>query len=172
MRCVEIDVCFANAEVQFWWSTLRGRLQNHFHLQTCLVCKCKSLKINFRQDYAVNQPTQFPDMCTYLSSGSLKERNHMGDLDINKNQYTYFWDKPRIPQKQDTRFGMYFIVMYVYSCCMFMYIHRASLHPSATLTEVFPCFYGSCKANAVNGHTTLKTSVLVRSPQLNNVGHG
>jgi len=31
---------------------------------------------------------------------------------------------------------------------MFMYLHRASWHSSATLTEVFPCFFLSCKANA------------------------
>jgi hypothetical protein len=30
----------------------------------------------------------------------------------------------------------------------FTYLHRASLHSSATLTEVFPCFFLSCKANA------------------------
>ena len=40
-----------------------------------------------------------------------------------------------------------FIVMYVYSYCMFMYLHRASWHSSATLIEVFPCFFLSCKAN-------------------------
>jgi len=32
--------------------------------------------------------------------------------------------------------------------CMFMYLHRASWHSSATLTEAFPCFFLSCKANA------------------------
>ena len=31
---------------------------------------------------------------------------------------------------------------------MFMYLHRASLHFSATLTEVCPCFFLRCKANA------------------------
>jgi len=36
--------------------------------------------------------------------------------------------------------------MFMYSYCMF--IHRASWHPSANLTEVFPCFFLSCKANA------------------------
>jgi len=41
-----------------------------------------------------------------------------------------------------------FIVMSLYSYCMFMYIHRASWHSSATLTEVFSCFFPSCKANA------------------------
>ena len=40
------------------------------------------------------------------------------------------------------------IVMSMYSYCMFMYLHRASWHSSATLTEVFPCFFFSCKANA------------------------
>ena len=29
-----------------------------------------------------------------------------------------------------------------------MYLHRASWHSSATLTEVFPCFFLSCKAKA------------------------
>ena len=41
-----------------------------------------------------------------------------------------------------------FVVMSVYSYCMFMYLHRASWHSSAILTEVFPCFFLSCKANA------------------------
>jgi hypothetical protein len=36
----------------------------------------------------------------------------------------------------------------MYSYCMFMYLHRASWHSSATLTEVFPYFFLSCKANA------------------------
>ena len=40
-----------------------------------------------------------------------------------------------------------FIVMSTYSYCMFMYLHRASWHCSATLTEVFPCFFLSCKEN-------------------------
>ena len=38
------------------------------------------------------------------------------------------------------------MVMYFY--CMFMYLHRASCHFSATLTEGFPCFFLSFKANA------------------------
>jgi len=29
-----------------------------------------------------------------------------------------------------------------------LYLHYASWHSSATLTEVFPCFFLSCKANA------------------------
>jgi len=41
-----------------------------------------------------------------------------------------------------------FTVMSIYSYCMFMYLHRASWRSSATLTEVFPCFLLSCKANA------------------------
>jgi hypothetical protein len=40
------------------------------------------------------------------------------------------------------------IVMLMYSYCMFMYLNRANWHSSATLTEVFPCFFLSCKANA------------------------
>ena len=31
---------------------------------------------------------------------------------------------------------------------MFIYLHRATWHSSATLTEVFLCFFLSCKANA------------------------
>ena len=38
------------------------------------------------------------------------------------------------------------IVMYVLFC-IFCF-HRASWHSSATLTDVFPCFFLSCKANA------------------------
>ena len=38
--------------------------------------------------------------------------------------------------------------MSMYSYCMFMYLHRANWHSSATLTEGFPCFLLSCKANA------------------------
>jgi hypothetical protein len=41
-----------------------------------------------------------------------------------------------------------FTVTSTYSYCMFMYPHRASWHSSATLTEGFPCFNLSCKANA------------------------
>jgi len=36
----------------------------------------------------------------------------------------------------------------MYSYCRLMYLHRASWHFSATLTEVFPCLFLSCKANA------------------------
>jgi hypothetical protein len=35
--------------------------------------------------------------------------------------------------------------MSMYSYYMFMYLHHASWHSSATLTEVFPCFFLSCK---------------------------
>jgi hypothetical protein len=38
-----------------------------------------------------------------------------------------------------------FIVLFMYSYCMFMSVHRASWHSSATLTEVSPCFFLSSK---------------------------
>ena len=38
--------------------------------------------------------------------------------------------------------------MSLYSYCMFMYLHRASWHSSATLAKVLPCFFLSCKSNA------------------------
>jgi len=38
--------------------------------------------------------------------------------------------------------------MSMHSYCMFMYLHRANWHYSATLTEVSPCFFLSCMANA------------------------
>jgi len=38
--------------------------------------------------------------------------------------------------------------MSVCSYCKFMYLHRASWRSSATLTEGFPCFFLSFKANA------------------------
>ena len=57
--------------------------------------------------------------------------------------------------------------MSVYSYCMFMYLHRANWHTSANLTEVFPCFFLSCKASArvkpakmVHGPHSSKISVL------------
>jgi len=40
---------------------------------------------------------------------------------------------------------MYF---YCYVCVFLLYLHRASWHSSATLTEVFPCLFLNCKANA------------------------
>jgi len=49
--------------------------------------------------------------------------------------------------------------MSVYSYCMFMYLHRASWHSSATLTGVLPCFFLSCKANA-----TAKPTKMGHSP--------
>ena len=54
---------------------------------------------------------------------------------------------------------MYFIVMSRYSYCMFMYLHLANWHSSATLTEAFPCFFLSCKANA-----TVKPAKLGHGP--------
>jgi len=41
-----------------------------------------------------------------------------------------------------------FVLMSKYSYCIFMYLHRANWHSSATLTEVFPCSSLICKANA------------------------
>jgi len=41
-----------------------------------------------------------------------------------------------------------FIVMSMYSYFMLMYLHRARWHSSATLTEVSPCLFLNCKANA------------------------
>ena len=38
------------------------------------------------------------------------------------------------------------IVMYVLFCILCY--HRANWHSSATLTEVFPCIFVSCKSNA------------------------
>ena len=43
-----------------------------------------------------------------------------------------------------------FIIMFMYSYvlfCIFCF-HHANWHSSATLTEVFPCSFLSCKANA------------------------
>ena len=45
------------------------------------------------------------------------------------------------------------IVMFTYSYCLYALFcifcfHRAKWHSPATLTEVFPCFFLSCKANA------------------------
>ena len=43
-----------------------------------------------------------------------------------------------------------FLLLYlrILIVCLCMYLHRASWHSSANLTEVFPCFFLSCKANA------------------------
>ena len=41
-----------------------------------------------------------------------------------------------------------FVLLYIYVLFMFMYLHSINWHSSATLTEVFPCFFLSCKANA------------------------
>jgi len=43
---------------------------------------------------------------------------------------------------------MYLHFMFMYSYCIFMCLHRATWQSSATLIEVFPCFFLSCKANA------------------------
>ena len=47
-----------------------------------------------------------------------------------------------------------FLLLYLYILtvtyilfCIFCF-HRANWHSSATLTEVFPCFFLSCKANS------------------------
>ena len=41
------------------------------------------------------------------------------------------------------------LVMYVYYLSLYVYVfHHANWHSSATLTEVSPCFFLSCKANA------------------------
>jgi hypothetical protein len=39
--------------------------------------------------------------------------------------------------------------------CLFVYLHRAGWHSSATLTEVFPCFFLSCNANARIKHAKM-----------------
>jgi len=59
-----------------------------------------------------------------------------------------------------------FIVTSVYSYCMFMYLHRANWQSSATMSEVFPCFYLNCKANtrvkpAKMGHGLHSSTVFV-----------
>ena len=56
--------------------------------------------------------------------------------------------------------------MSMYSYCMFMYLYRASCHSSATLTEVFPCFFLSCKTNArvkpaKTGHCPYSSKIFV-----------
>ena len=38
--------------------------------------------------------------------------------------------------------------MSMYSCCVVMYLHRASWHSSTTLAEDFSCFFLGYKANA------------------------
>jgi len=48
----------------------------------------------------------------------------------------------------NTVINVFFIVMSMYSYCMFVYIHRACWHSPATLTEVVLCFFLSYKANA------------------------
>ena len=43
---------------------------------------------------------------------------------------------------------MFLLLCLMYSYCMFIYLHLASWHSLATLTEVFPFFFLSCKGNA------------------------
>ena len=42
---------------------------------------------------------------------------------------------------------LYILIVMPVLSCIFCF-HRANWHSSATLTEVFPCFFLSCKANA------------------------
>jgi len=56
--------------------------------------------------------------------------------------------------------------MFIYYYSMFMYLHRASWHSLATLSEIFPCFALSCKANsrlkpAKTGHGPLSSKIFV-----------
>jgi hypothetical protein len=56
--------------------------------------------------------------------------------------------------------------MSMYFYCMFIYLHRASWHSSATLTKVFPCFFLSCKATvgvkpAKTGHGLHASKIFV-----------
>jgi hypothetical protein len=58
-----------------------------------------------------------------------------------------------VQEQNKTIYIVYLLYIYVFIVClfincMFMYLHRASWHSSATLTEVFPCFFLSCKTNA------------------------
>ena len=45
-----------------------------------------------------------------------------------------------------------FLFLFIYSYCYVLFpifcFHRANWHSAATMTEVFPCFFLSCKANA------------------------
>jgi len=61
---------------------------------------------------------------------------------------------------------VFLLLCLMYSYCMFMYLHRASWHSTATLTEVFPCFSLSCKANsrvkpAKTGHGPHSSTIFV-----------
>jgi len=56
--------------------------------------------------------------------------------------------------------------MSTYSYFMFIYLHRPTCHSSATLTEVFPWFFLSCKANvrvkpATTGHGQHSSQIVV-----------
>jgi hypothetical protein len=56
-----------------------------------------------------------------------------------------------------------FIVMYVLFC-IFCF-HRTNWHSSATLTEVYPCFFLSCKAN-----TSVKLAKTGHGPHFSQLG--
>ena len=45
------------------------------------------------------------------------------------------------------RYVYVFLLLYMF-CSVYSVFYRANWHSSATLTEVFPCFFLSCKANA------------------------
>ena len=62
--------------------------------------------------------------------------------------------------------------MSMYSYCTFMYLHRANWHHSATLNEVFPCFFLSCKAKGkpCNVYCTTATGWLPNC-SLTNISH-
>jgi len=44
-------------------------------------------------------------------------------------------------------YGYVYVFLLLYMFCIFCF-HRANWHSSAVLTEVFPRFFLSCKANA------------------------
>jgi len=54
---------------------------------------------------------------------------------------------PPLIRHHDVERDKFFTSTSMYFYCIFMYL-RASWHYSATLTEIFPCFFLSCKANA------------------------
>jgi hypothetical protein len=61
---------------------------------------------------------------------------------------------------------MYIYFMSMYSYCILMYLHRGSWHSSANLTEVYPCFFLSCEANArvkpaMTGHGPQSSKIFV-----------
>jgi hypothetical protein len=57
--------------------------------------------------------------------------------------------KPQLSRgTYDQYVSLLFDYISVYSYCMIVYLHRASWHSSAALTEFLPCVLLSCKANA------------------------